>query len=183
MHLKIDINKNFSTQNEGLWLNRDDLDGLPEDVLQRREPNEFWLELNSSAIFSVRSDTTKSATRKAVYIKDAHRCPESAVLVRELFLLRDEAARLLGYSSNAAFRLQPNLVATPDKVTVFLEEMRRDIGPYVQKSLLGMIKVKKEYITNHPQEAWDDLKRFFFGTSTSTDGYSRRGSSVTMKTG
>jgi metallopeptidase MepB len=164
VHLKIDISKNFSLEKEGIWLTRDDLEGLSEDVLGRLlqgEPDRFWLELGSSAAFSVRSEAAKSATRKLVYIKDAHLCPENASLVRELFLLRDEAARLLGYPSNAAFRLQPNLVSPPDKVMKFLEQFHREISPHIQQSMQELTTVKKKYVTSHPQEAWDDPEKIF----------------------
>jgi metallopeptidase MepB len=162
--LKIDISKNFSKEKEGIWLTRDDLEGLSEGLLGRlrqEEPDRFWVELNSSTAFAIRSEVTKSATRKLVYIKDAHCYAENVSLVRELILLRDEAARLLGYASHAAFRLQPNLVSTPEEVDIFLEEFHTNIAPHIQQSVQELVAVKKEYLTTYPQKAWDDPDKIF----------------------
>lgn len=135
--LKIDISKNFNMKKEGIWLTRDDLEGLSKGLLNRlrqEEPDRVWVELNSSTSFSIRSEVTNSATRKLVHVKDAHCYSENASLVRELILLRDEAARLLGYVSHAAFQLQPNLGSTPEGFREFLEEFHSNIAPHIQQS-------------------------------------------------
>jgi metallopeptidase MepB len=163
-NLKVDINKNFGLEKEGIWLTRDDLEGLPDEVLaklKQGESDRYWLELSSWAAFSVRSDVVKAATRKVVCIKDAERCPGNSSLVRELFLLRDEASRLIGYPSHAAFRLQPNLVSTPEKVLNFLEEFRRKISPHLQLSMQKLVEIKKAFLANHPKEPWDDPEKIF----------------------
>jgi metallopeptidase MepB len=163
-HLKMDIQKNFSKENEGVWLARDRLDGVSEDVLsslQTRDSGELWLKLNSSAFYSVRSEATKASTRKEIYIKNAHRSSENAPLVRELFVLRDEAARLLGYKSHAAFRLETNLVSTPEEVITFIQEFQHDMAPHIRQFMQELVDVKTDYLRTHPQEAWDDPQKIF----------------------
>ena len=163
-HLKIDIQKNFSLENEGIWLARDSLDGVSEDILsrlQKGESGKFWLKLNSSAFYSVRSEATKASIRKEIYIKDAHRCSENASLVRELFVLRDEAARLLGYKNHAAFRLEPNLVSSPEEVIKFLQEFQHNITPHIQQYMQELVDVKTNYLETHPQETWDKPQKIF----------------------
>jgi metallopeptidase MepB len=165
-HLKIEINRILSSAEEGIWLTRDDLQGLAENTLnklQKGEPDKLWVQLGSPAASSIRSDVLKASTRRLVYIKDAQRFPENVTLMRELFLLRDEAARLLGYTTNAAFRLRPNLVSSPGEVMDFLEELHRNLAAQIETSIQELVEVKREYFQAAPleQESWDDESKIF----------------------
>jgi metallopeptidase MepB len=162
--LKMEIQKNVNENNEGVWLTRDDLTGVSEDVISRlstRDSGEFWLKFNSSAFLSVRNQASKASVRKDIVLKDASRNPENAGLVRELFLLRDEAARLLGYRSDASFRLEPNLISTPEEVTEFLVEFQRRFAPHRLHFMQKLIDAKKKYMANNLSESWDDCQKIF----------------------
>jgi metallopeptidase MepB len=53
---------------------------------------------------------SKSATRKKMYIGSANNLSQNAELFKEIVVKRDLNARLLGYESHAAYRLEKRLI-------------------------------------------------------------------------
>jgi len=51
--------------------------------------------------------TTNPETRKRIYIRYYNRCNENVLIFKEVVLLRDEAARLLGYRNYATLTVIP----------------------------------------------------------------------------
>jgi metallopeptidase MepB len=59
-------------------------------------------------------------------------------------VLRDEAARLLGYSSYAAYRLEEKMAKTPENVNSFLADLRSRLTEGGQMELKELKQVKKK---------------------------------------
>ena len=124
--LGIIFSKNLNEEKGGLWFTAEELSGVPEDVLSllKREDDKYWLTFKYPDLFPTLKYCTKSETRKKVFIANENKCNQNAPLFREAIILRDEAARLLGYPNHATFRIEDKMAKTPKTVDDFLGDLR-----------------------------------------------------------
>ncbi|MCJ1236705.1 hypothetical protein MMC14_004687 [Varicellaria rhodocarpa] len=103
--------KNINADTNGIWFTHEELDGVPDDTMTNLEKGEGENadklkltfkkpDFNAAMAFAVRS-----RTRRTVKIESERRFKENIPSFHELVVLRDEAARLLGYPNHAAFKL------------------------------------------------------------------------------
>jgi metallopeptidase MepB len=167
--LRSEINKMANENKDGLWVEREQLDGVPEGVIKNltvgneegENARKLWLQLWTSASRAVKATANNSSLRRLVTVKESYRCSEIAQPMRELLILRDEAARLLGYSSYAAYQLEAYLIATPAKLEEFFSAFENNIIPTIRDAHEELRRVKKKYLDQHPQEAWDTPDKLF----------------------
>lgn len=124
--LSIAFSKNLNEEKGGLWFTAEELDGVPEDVLSllKKEGDKYWLTFKYPDLFPTLKYATNSATRQKVFVANENKCNQNVPLFREAILLRDEAARLLGYPNHAAFRIEDKMAKTPKTVDDFLGDLR-----------------------------------------------------------
>nr|AJD23200.1 metallopeptidase [Onygena corvina] len=127
----LEFQKNLNEENGGLWFTRDELAGVPEDVLSGLKKGEgehegkLRLTFKYPDLFPTLKYASDPATRKAVLIANENKCNQNIPLFKETLLLRDEAARLLGYPNHAAFRIEDKMAKTPKTVDDFLGDLRQ----------------------------------------------------------
>ena len=124
--LAIEFSKNLNEEKGGMWFTPEELDGVPEDVLTtlKKEDGRYWLTFKYPDLFPTLRYATNSKIRKQVFIANENKCNQNAPLFREAIILRDEAARLLGYPNHAAFRIEDKMAKTPKTVDDFLSDLR-----------------------------------------------------------
>ena len=124
--LGIIFSKNLNEEKGGLWFTAEELSGVPEDVLSllKKENDKYWLTFKYPDLFPTLKYCTNSETRKRVFIANENKCNQNVPLFREAVILRDEAARLLGYPNHAAFRIEDKMAKTPKTVDDFLGDLR-----------------------------------------------------------
>ncbi len=128
--ISIVFQKNLNEENGGIWFTRDELDGVPEDVLSGLQKGEgenagkVRLTFKYPDLFPTLKYATNPVTRKKVFIDNENKCNKNVPLFREAIILRDEAARLLGYPNHAAFRIEEKMAKTPKTVDDFLGDLR-----------------------------------------------------------
>ena len=71
-------------------------------------------------------------------------CNENAPLFKEAILLRDEAARLLGYPDHASFRIEEKMAKTPKTVLDFLGDLKTRLAPGGAKEIDHLLALKKK---------------------------------------
>jgi len=114
---------------DGLWFDLGDLSGLPDEFSARLEPGtgenkgKMYVSLSQMETAPMRS-AENGETRKRISMALSRGCKKNIPLFKEAVLLRDEAARLLGYPSHAALRLEDRCAGTPDTVITFLNSLR-----------------------------------------------------------
>lgn len=128
--LGIAFSKNLNEEKGGLWLTADELNGVPEDVLSllKKEGDNYWLTFKYPDLFPTLKYATDSATRQKVFVSNENKCNQNVPLFREAIILRDEAARLLGYPNHAAFRIEDKMAKTPKTVDDFLGDLRQRLS-------------------------------------------------------
>jgi metallopeptidase MepB len=128
--LGIAFSKNLNEEKGGLWFTTEELKGVPEDVvsLLRKEGDNYWLTFKYPDLFPTLKYATDSATRQKVFVANENKCNENVPLFKEAIVLRDEAARLLGYPNHAAFRIEDKMAKTPKTVDDFLGDLRQRLS-------------------------------------------------------
>ena len=128
--LCIIFSKNLNEEVGGLWFTPEELEGVPKDVtaLFAKGEGENAGKLKMTFKYPDLIPTTKYAkkqsTRKKAYIENENKLPQNIPIFREVILLRDEAARLLGYPNHAAFIIEDKMAKTPKTVDDFLGDLR-----------------------------------------------------------
>jgi metallopeptidase MepB len=151
----IAFSKNLNEENGGLWLTREQLDGVPDDVLSGLKKGEgdnegkLWLTFKYPDLFPTLKYATNAETRKQVFVENENKCNANVELFREAILLRDEAARILGYKNHAEFRIEDKMAKTPKTVNDFLSDLRTRLAPGGQKEIEKLMEFKKQDVKEH----------------------------------
>lgn len=147
--ISIEFQKNLNEENEGLWLTREQLDGVPQDVLSGLKTGEgenegkFRLTFKYPDLFPTMKYAKDSEVRKKLMIANENKCNQNIPLFREAIVLRDEAARLLGYPNHAAFRVEDKMAKTPETVDNFLGDLRSRLAAGGEKETKSLLELKK----------------------------------------
>lgn len=83
-------------------------------------------------------------------------CNQNVPLFREAIVLRDEAARLLGYPDWASFRIEDKMAKTPATVNEFLGDLRTQLTPGGVKETDHLKELKAEDLKARGLEATND---------------------------
>jgi metallopeptidase MepB len=148
--LTIKFQKNLNEEHGGIWFAPEDLDGVAQDLIDNFEKgtgeNEGKVRVTFKYpdLFPVMRYAKKAETRQKVFLGNENRCNENVPLFREAILLRDEAARLLGYPNHATFRIEDKMAKTPKTVDDFLSDLRTRLRPLGEKDLVALKELKKK---------------------------------------
>ena len=145
--LKVIFNKNLMAghKNWGLWFTPEELEGIPPKSLG--DPKQGSGE-NSGKLFverfgSVMRSGQNSAARKRACLDYYYRFEDNAPIFRDIILLRDEAARLLGFSSHADRRFGESMADSPETVVKFLDAVKTKVHPITEEYLTQVRGLKK----------------------------------------
>lgn len=143
--LGIEFQKNLNEENGGIWFSREELNGVPEDVLSGLEQKDGKLRLSFKYpdLFPTLKYATNAETRKKVSTGNENKCNQNVPLFKEAMVLRDEAARLLGYPNHAAFRIEDKMAKTTDTVDNFLGDLRSRLAAGGLKEIEKLKGLKK----------------------------------------
>lgn len=154
--------QNLDSDLGGQWFTLEELQGVPEartsqwktDAQGRRFANH-----KMPNMLAVMNNTVDSGTRRRMWYSFENRASETnSKLLRDLVLLRDEAARLQGYRHFAEQKEMDRILAT-DKATAFLNTMSDALKDLVvnEVQILKSLKDKDALATEQEFLPWDKL--------------------------
>ncbi|KAL2857066.1 peptidase family M3-domain-containing protein [Aspergillus pseudoustus] len=147
--ISIEFQKNLNEEAGGIWFTPEELEGVPEDVVSGLQKGEgenegkLWLTFKYPDLFPTMKYAKNPETRKQVTIQNENKCNQNTPLFREAVILRDEAARLLGYPNHAAFRIEDKMAKTPKTVDDFLSGLRGRLTDGGRKEIAQLLELKK----------------------------------------
>ncbi|MFZ5523212.1 MAG: M3 family metallopeptidase [Pseudomonadota bacterium] len=153
--------------------NRDELSGLPEDVLQAAQ--EAAQEKNGSAgkrgwLFTLKAPSympvmqyaDNRALREQMYRAYGTRASEfgkpewdNTPLMEEIVKLRGEEARLLGFANYGELSLASKMADTPQQVVGFMRELAQRARPFAEKDLAELRTFARGELGIADLQAWD----------------------------
>ena len=161
-----------ATDNFGLYVERDQLDGVPDDVIaataaaaQAEGKSGHKLSLKMPVYLPIMQFGTNRALREQLYrayvtrasdqaAGDASRFDNSAVMA-ELLALRHEEAQLLGYRHHADVSLVPKMAKSPEQVVAFLQDLAVKARPYAEQDVSDLRAFAAETLALTDPQAWD----------------------------
>ena len=149
--LSIEFQKNLNEEDSGIWFTPQELDGVPEDVLERLEKGQdegptkgkLRLTFQYPDYFPTMNYAKDGKIRKKVFLGYENKCNQNVPLFKETIVLRDKAARLLGYPDHATFRLEDKMITSPSKVNSFLADLRAKLVTRGREEIEMLKQLKK----------------------------------------
>ena len=150
-----------------MTLGPDDLDGLPDfvvaaaaDAAKTRGVDGHVVTLSRSLIepfltFSARRDLRETAWRAWVGRGETGGPTDNRAIIAETLALRAERARLLGYDSFAAYKLDTEMAKTPEAVRDLLTRVWTAATAQAATEADALRALIAADGANHPLEAWD----------------------------
>lgn len=155
--LSIEFNKNLNEEKGGNWFTKEELDGVPEDVLDtlKKEGDKYWLTFKYPDLFPTLKYAKNASTRRKVFVANENKVNQNVPLFREAMLLRDEMARLLGYPTFAEFVIEDKMMKSAEKVDDFLNGLRGRLADGGLDEIKTLKALKKKDVESRG-ETFDD---------------------------
>lgn len=161
----LDVTNSFSLFIE----NRDELSGIPEDVLQaaadaaKREQKAGWkFTLHAPSYMPLMQYADNRELRQQMYKAFATRASEfgkpewdNSPLITRIIRLRHEKARLLGFPSYAHFSLARKMADTPREVADFLRQLAARAKPHALRDCNELSEFARDELRLQRMEPWD----------------------------
>ena len=159
-----------ATDRFALYVERDQLDGVPEDVLaatasaaQAEGKTGHKLNLKMPCYLPVMQFAKNSAVREPLYRAYVTRASDqgsdasldNGALISEILALRQEEAQLLGYENFAQVSLATKMAQSPDEVMGFLRDLAQRARPYAERDVAEMRAFAAEHLGLSDPQAWD----------------------------
>ena len=148
--LRIVFSKNLNEEVGGIWFKPEELDGVPEDVMslfvkgEGENAGKVKMTFKYPDVFPTLKYAKSAVTRKKVYLANENKLPQNIPIFREVILLRDEAARLLGYPNHAAFIIEDKMAKTPKTVDDFLGDLRQRLKKGGETERKALTELKRQ---------------------------------------
>ncbi|GKT55645.1 metallopeptidase [Colletotrichum tofieldiae] len=153
--LKREFRKNLHTGGGGVWFDDAELEGVPASEMERwkvgredvpGEKGRRFVPLERADYDAVLRHARDPEARRRMYAAFDSRFPENVPLFKEMLVLRDENARLLGYKSHADFRMERKIAPSAGWVERFLERLTKDLIPRGKEEMQRLERKKREHL-------------------------------------
>jgi len=148
---------------------RDELAGLPDDVLQAAEEaartagKPGWMfTLKAPSYMPVMQYADNRALREKMYRAYGTRASEfgkpewdNTKLMDEIVTLRGEEARLLGFANYGELSLASKMASSPQQVAEFMRELAQRARPFAEKDLAELREFARTELGIGDLQSWD----------------------------
>ncbi|EED17479.1 thimet oligopeptidase, putative [Talaromyces stipitatus ATCC 10500] len=134
--LRIAFMDNLRNDPGCVWKTKYELEGVSLAGLEIGSDSRYRIPLTRPIIGSILGNCRDANTRAETFLKSQTLYQEKNVpIFREIMILRNEAARLLGFSSFATQKLRSQLVKSPNKVSSLLNEISLALQQLAQQEV------------------------------------------------
>ncbi|MDM0112144.1 M3 family metallopeptidase [Variovorax sp. J22R133] len=147
----------------------DELDGVPHDVIdsalaaaRAEDKTGYKLTLKMPCYLPVMQFARNASLREALYRAYVTRASElgdpafdNTELIREILSLRQEEAKLLGYSNFGQLSVVPKMAESPEEVVKFLRDLATKAKRYGEQDLADLRKFATEQLDIADPQPWD----------------------------
>ena len=147
--LSINFQKALNEENGALWFSPEELDGVPKDLVDNflkgegEHAGEVRVSFKYPDLFPTMKYAKNPRVRQRMFVENENKCNQNVPLFRDAILLRDEAARLLGYPDHATLRIEDKMAKTPKWVDNFLDDLKRRLAPGGARELEKLKALKR----------------------------------------
>lgn len=162
--LRKQYNSNLKTNNAGLWIDEADLIGVPESDMKGwtmgRDENDGkrFVPFANGGYKTVMAQAHKVETREKMYLAEEAKVPANVDILRNIIIMRDSQARLLGYDNHGSFRIQNRAIKSTKYVEQFLEHLKRSLVPHGRNELQALRQTRNEHLLQMKNAASEKVK-------------------------
>ncbi len=172
VELQVKFQSNIDNDDNKLLVDPDDLEGLPESYIEGLETDDDSKKLVVSMEYPDVTPFMENAERRDLrqelsYLFNTRAVEENRPILEEAVRLRDESARLLGYSSWAHYVLEERMAAAPERVNEFYEDLLPGLTKKGQEEIAAIAKLLREDTGEDTVRTWD--WRFYDTKQRQTD--------------
>ena len=160
--ISIVFQKNLNEEKGALYFTKEDLDGVPEDLVnglakgEGEHEGKLKLTFKYPDLFPTLKYSKNAEVRQKVFIANENKINTNVPLFKEAITLRDEAARLLGYPNHAAFKIEDKMAKTPEFVDNFLGNLRKRLTPGGETERKALVAMKEQDLRSRtPKQDFD----------------------------
>ncbi|GAA5981288.1 hypothetical protein JCM11641_005633 [Rhodosporidiobolus odoratus] len=156
-----DFQQVCNEENGFLLFTREELDGVPEDVIAgfpEVDGKRIKMTHKTPDYVPVINYAHSPETRKRAVLSYEGKTIQNAPLLKEIVELRHKAVRLLGYESHAAWTLEVKMAKTPLEVDAFLADLEDKLRPLGLEERKKLLALKKE---EHEKRGWEVDDEFY----------------------
>ncbi|SPO05170.1 related to PRD1 - proteinase yscD [Cephalotrichum gorgonifer] len=141
--------KELTEADDGVWLTRPELDGVPETVLAQLQRDgegdgeRLRVTFRQGHYRPVMQNATLSETRSRMYLADCYRFPDNTERLETVVRLRDSIAKLLRYEHHAALRIEDKMSESVEEVIELLEDVKARLAPVAKAEIETMLELKR----------------------------------------
>lgn len=147
IELRVAFMENLSSDPGYVWKDHNELKGIAAESLQalpmHSSTSQRGIKLKKPNIPMVLTQCHIAETRKEVFLRSQNIFPDNLKIFNEAVILRDESARLLGFSSYAAQKSRHKMITSPHDVDQLLNELYDHLQPLAQKELETLQHLKR----------------------------------------
>ena len=161
VELEEKFHKNLGEVKASLLLSQDELEGLPEDYINRleKENGRYRVTIDYPDYFPF-MDNAKNADgrRRLEALFNNKAADANPPLLMQTLRLRREAARMLGYKTHADYILEERMGQTPQTVQSFIDNLVKKLQPFAQKELKTLVELKNRELGGKSDQVvhyWD----------------------------
>ncbi|KAF4487432.1 Saccharolysin [Colletotrichum fructicola Nara gc5] len=149
VQIEAEFRKNLNEEKSCVWLTPAELGGVSPNYVDALEKGagenegKLRVSLADTDIFAVCGFAEDADIRRQVFLANETKCGSNVPLFKELIVLRDEAARILGYSNHASFQLQNSMAKSPEAVETFLNGLIRSLHVRGREEVARLSKLKE----------------------------------------
>ncbi|KAK2605846.1 metalloendopeptidase [Conoideocrella luteorostrata] len=155
--LCIQGNKNLNDETGGVWFTLEELEGVPADEIDINQldkgtgenEGKFKVTFKYNHLIPLTKYAVREATRRTYAIADANKVNQNVPLFQEIIVLRDEAARLLGFSDHASLIISEKMAKSTSRVNDFLGDLRQRLAPGGANEIERLLEYKKKHCEAH----------------------------------
>ncbi|KIL85192.1 hypothetical protein FAVG1_11621 [Fusarium avenaceum] len=147
----------FTEEEDGIWFERQALEGVPENILatMAQEETRVRVTYRNDQVTAVMRHAVSSETRRRFYIAQQNRLPENLSRLEDLVALRHQVAQLLGFEHHAALKITDKMAPSVAYVESQLAEIHRSLKPLAQAETDRLLRMKKREFGAEDSYAWD----------------------------
>jgi metallopeptidase MepB len=162
-HLKEAFLQVGKDDKSGIWLSQQEVRGLPDNIIGKWETGsdehegKFRLIFSRTNISLILSLVKDEQVRRKIYVAHENIHQENADRLEKILIIRDSAARMIGFSNHAFLKLEHTMAGNPQTVAEFVNRLRTTFTPLMKSELESLGSIKAQDLNGPPSPfyLWD----------------------------
>ncbi|KIO24317.1 hypothetical protein M407DRAFT_77092 [Tulasnella calospora MUT 4182] len=148
----LEFSKNFNEEKGTISFSREELKGLPEDVISGYakttsvggQPDKYSVTFKTPDIFPIFKFASNPLTRQLASEAYENRLTQNVPLLKKAIDLRWEIAKMLGYETWADYIVEVKMIKTSPNVVQFLDNLVKKMKVIGEKDRATLLKLKEQ---------------------------------------